>query len=113
MQSERTLRASGVRLLTSWRVRGGRYHRRANCSMMTFADGLRVSCPECRSRLVVNETPGGGRSVCVAHLGLKVEDSAKGLERTMPPGEAPDLICPACAHRFHPAAPYRGPRWRA
>jgi uncharacterized protein YbaR (Trm112 family) len=80
--------------------------------MMTFSDGLRVSCPECRSRLVVNETPGGGRSVCVAHLGLKVEDIAKGLERTMPPGETADLICPACAHRFDPAAPYRGPRWR-
>jgi uncharacterized protein YbaR (Trm112 family) len=112
MRHERTLRASGVRPLNSGVCAANRYYRRANCSMMTFADGLRVSCPECRSRLVVNETPGGGRSVCVAHLGLKVEDIAKGLERTMPPGETADLICPACAHRFDPAAPYRGPRWR-
>ena len=66
----------------------------------------RVTCPRCRSRLEIFETPSGGRTVSVFGLGTSMEPKA--LERFMAPDEGPDVICPACSLRLDPAAPYRG-----
>ena len=66
----------------------------------------RVTCPRCRSRLEIFETPSGGRTVSVAGLGATVEPKA--LERFMAPDQGPDIICPACNLQIDPAAPYRG-----
>jgi DNA-directed RNA polymerase subunit RPC12/RpoP len=66
----------------------------------------RVTCPQCRSRLEIFETPSGGRTVSVAGLGTTVEPQA--LERFMAPDEGPDIVCPACKLQIDPAAPYRG-----
>jgi DNA-directed RNA polymerase subunit RPC12/RpoP len=66
----------------------------------------RVTCPRCRSRLEIFETPSGGRTVSVSGLGTSVEPKA--LERFMAPDEGPEVICPACSLRLDPAAPYRG-----
>jgi uncharacterized protein YbaR (Trm112 family) len=68
----------------------------------------RVTCPECRSRLEVFDTPSGARTVSVVGLGLAVEAKAKALERFLPPAAGPDIVCPACARTFDPASPYRG-----
>ena len=65
----------------------------------------RVTCPRCRSRLEIFETPSGGRTVSVFGLGTM---EPKALERFMAPDEGPDVICPACSLRLDPAAPYRG-----
>jgi hypothetical protein len=66
----------------------------------------RVTCPNCRSRLEIFETPSGGRTVSVIALGANVD--AKALERFMAPGDGPEVVCPACNLRLDPASPYRG-----
>ena len=65
----------------------------------------RVRCPQCESRLEVIETPSGARTVSVVFLGPAVEDIAQALELFMPPGDGPELRCPACQKRFDPAEP--------
>jgi DNA-directed RNA polymerase subunit RPC12/RpoP len=65
----------------------------------------RITCPECRSRLDIFETPSGGRTVSVAVLSTTLEPQA--LERFMSPDQAPEIMCPACNHMIDPAAPYR------
>jgi DNA-directed RNA polymerase subunit RPC12/RpoP len=84
-----------------------RVHERRTSSDSTanVATG-RVTCPRCRSRLEIFETPSGGRTVSVTGIGATIE--AKALERFMAPGEGPDIICPACNLPLDPAAPYRG-----
>ena len=66
----------------------------------------RVTCPKCRSRLEIFETPSGGRTVSVLGLGTTIEPKA--LEHFMGPDEGPDIICPACDLQLDPASPYRG-----
>jgi len=66
----------------------------------------RVTCPKCRSRLEIFETPSGGRTVSVLGMGTTIEPKA--LEHFMGPDEGPDIICPACNLQLDPAAPYRG-----
>jgi hypothetical protein len=68
----------------------------------------RVTCPRCRSRLEIFETPSGGRTVAVAGIGTSLEPKA--LERFHGPDEGPDIICPACNLQLDPASPYRGER---
>jgi uncharacterized protein YbaR (Trm112 family) len=68
----------------------------------------RVTCPRCRSRLEIFETPSGGRTVSVAGIGSSLEPKA--LERFLGPDEGPDIICPACNLQLDPASPYRGER---
>jgi DNA-directed RNA polymerase subunit RPC12/RpoP len=66
----------------------------------------RLTCPKCRSRLEVFDTPGGAKTVSVISLGVAVERHAKALERFISPEAGPDVICPACEVRIDPAAPY-------
>jgi DNA-directed RNA polymerase subunit RPC12/RpoP len=66
----------------------------------------RVTCPKCRSRLEVFETPSGAKTVSVLALGPPVESHAKALERFIAPESGPDITCPACELRIDPAAPY-------
>ena len=66
----------------------------------------RVTCPKCRSRLEVFESPSGAKTVSVLALGLSVESHAKALERFIAPESGPDILCPACDLRIDPAAPY-------
>jgi DNA-directed RNA polymerase subunit RPC12/RpoP len=66
----------------------------------------RVTCPKCRSRLEIFETPSGGRTVSVTGVGTTIEPKA--LERFMAPDQGPDIVCPACNLQIDPAAPYRG-----
>jgi DNA-directed RNA polymerase subunit RPC12/RpoP len=73
----------------------------------------RLVCPRCRSRLEVQETASGGRTVSVLGLGDSVSSSAKALEKFIGPDAGPDISCPACGHRFDPASPYRGATRRA
>lgn len=56
----------------------------------------KLTCPHCQSRLEVIETASGSRTVCVARLSAKVENSAKALERFYGPDAGPDIACPAC-----------------
>ena len=67
----------------------------------------KLRCPQCASRLEVLETSSGGRMVSVIVLGPSVERDARALERFVPPGAGPDVICPACRYRFDPAQHYR------
>ena len=66
----------------------------------------RLTCPKCRSRLEVFETPSGAKTVSVLVLGALVESRAKALERFIGPESGPDIVCPACDLRIDPAAPY-------
>jgi hypothetical protein len=66
----------------------------------------RLTCPTCRSRLAIFDTPSGGRTVSVVALGASVETRAKALERFVAPGHGPDIVCPACDARIDPSAPY-------
>jgi DNA-directed RNA polymerase subunit RPC12/RpoP len=67
----------------------------------------KVQCPRCHTRLDVLETQSGGRIVAVTLLGPTVEDTAEGLETFQPADARPQIVCPACRHRFDPSGPYR------
>lgn len=50
----------------------------------------------------------GARTVSVKGLGDAVGSTAKALEIFIGADAGPEISCPACTHKFDPAAPYRG-----
>jgi len=67
----------------------------------------KLTCPKCRSRLDIIETPSGGRTVSVSLLGDAVEHNAAALELFQPPDAGPRIVCPACRMSFDPSEPHR------
>ena len=66
---------------------------------------VRITCPACGSRLIVEETASGGRTVFVTQLSTAVDASARAFELFLGPDDGPNLRCPPCQAVFDPRAP--------